>query len=624
MARIPRETVEAIRDRTDIVEVVGRHVKLQRRGASWVGLCPFHQEKSPSFHVIPNKAMFHCFGCQKSGDVFAFLAEVEGLSFVEAVKELAAPAGVTIEERQLTRAERDAIKERATLYDVLEAAASWFEQQLWTTTDGGVARDYLERRQITHELARSARIGWAPGGWTRLADHLHREGYRAELVVEAGLAKPRDRGDGVYDAFRERVVLPIRDERNRVIAFGGRLLEGDGPKYINSPETRLYSKSTVLYGLDQARRAIGQKDRILLVEGYFDVLSLHQAGFGEAVATCGTALTADHVQRLRRLSRNIIVLLDADEAGTRAAERTLPMVGAAGMAAWRLQIPGAKDPDDLIREGGPEAMTQALTLCEPLLTWVAGRKVHTYGYTAAGKERARDELAEMLGGLTPAQVAEVAPVLRVDERELLTWARAWRPTRPPSGPEPEVPAARDDALPTWKAHRDVVHLLWLLIHRYDQVADLVRRVDPAILDHHAPAKPAIARLLQGESVTGILDDEPDLGVRRTLAAVVARTVLYTDHEAARAVVEVMVRLARPLLEMRAADAHGDAVRFGRAGEPDAARAAVAAYDRIRRDLRALEAAMDVGLSRDAAPDDLTDVLTRLALAVGSVADDREE
>lgn len=587
MARIPREVVEAVRDRTDIVEVIGRYVKLQKRGNTWVGLCPMHQEKTPSFHVIPTKQIYHCFGCQKSGDVFSFLKEIQGLSFFEAVKELAGAAGVTIPERDLTEDERAQLQARATLYDVLEEAARWFEGQLWTGPEGAPARAYLERRAITQETARAWRLGWSPPGWTRLVDHLHRRGFRPALAVEAGLAKRREHGDGHYDAFRERVIVPIRDEKNRVIAFGGRLLEGDGPKYINSPETPLYQKSHVLYGLDAARRAIGQHDRAILVEGYFDVLTMHQAGFAETIATCGTALTPEHVDKLRRLTRNVVVLLDADEAGARAAERTLPLLEKSGIAALRLQLPGAKDPDELIREAGAEAMRTALARATPLLAWVAERKVAQHGLTASGKERARDELAELLGGISSAQASELAPLLRLDERDLQDWARAWRPRTP----------TRDDAPPPepalgWQPSRDVVHLLWLLVHRHAQAAPVVRATDPSVLDDHPAVRATLARLVAGEAIASILDDETDEGVKRTLSAVTARDGLYPEDSAAAATIEVLARLARPRWETELQRLRQQAVRDAQLGDPDAARTAHGALAALRARLRALDAAID--------------------------------
>lgn len=547
MPRIERDIVEAVRDRTDIVEVVSRHVKLQRKGSSWVGLCPFHQEKTPSFNVIPSKGMYYCFGCQAAGDVYRFLMEIEGLSFVEAVKELAGTAGVTIEERKLTPRERRAIKERATLREVLDEAQSYFQSRLWTTSEGEVARKYLETRALSVEFSQEIGIGWAPSGWSSLCDHLQNKGYPPRLILEAGLAKRRERGDGIYDAFRARLMIPIRDERSRVIAFGGRILEGDGPKYINSPETALYHKSSVLYGLDMARKAIGKKDRVLLVEGYFDVLSLRQAGFEEAVATCGTSLTQAHIQKIRRLARTVIVLLDADEAGARAAERTLPMFIEAGIEAWRLQLPDAKDPDELVREGGPEALESALTHRESLFTWVTLRKLKQHGYSDGGKMRTLDEMLHLVGHLSPAQVSSFASLLRINESLLLERLKQ-HVQQQAQDPETE-PYVQPSG---WKPHRDVVHLLWLVVHRREQISDLIARLDPDVLAQHGPVKAPIARLIAGETLPAVLEDVEDSGLLRTLRAVAARSKLYTPEEATAALMDVLARLAKPLFE-----AHSD-------------------------------------------------------------------
>ncbi len=549
MARIPRDVVEAVRDRTDIVQVVSQHVKLQRRGGSLVGLCPFHQEKSPSFNVVPAKAMYYCFGCQNGGDVFKFLMQINGLSFAEAVKELAGPAGVEIPERELSPEERRQLRARASLYDLMQAAQEFFHSKLLTSAEGQVARDYLQRRAMTQQTIEEHGLGWAPAGWTSLVDHLQNQGYPAGLILQGGLAKQSDRGNGrIYDAFRERVIIPIRDERGRVIAFGGRLLEGDGPKYINSPETPLYNKSKVLYGLEAARKAISRRDRVLLVEGYFDVLSLHQAGFTEAVATCGTSLTDTHVQKLRRLSQNIVVLMDADTAGTRAAARTLPMFVTQGMQAWRLQLPDAKDPDELIREGGPEAMEDALKLKEPLLEWYTTQKLQTYGYSDSGRSRTLDEMVDLLGHLSPAQVSTFAALLRMNEQLILQRVAERRADASSHG---EAPPYHDEGPPQaqrWRPERDIVHLLWLVVHRRDQVADLMSLLDPQVLEGHGPILEPMARLLQGESLATVIHETSDVGVNRTLQAIGARTRLYSEDEAAHALGDVLHRICKPLYE----------------------------------------------------------------------------
>lgn len=541
MSLIPREVVDAIRDRTDLVEVVQRHVTLARRGNSFVGLCPFHQEKTPSFHVIPQKGIFHCFGCSAGGDCFSFLMRVDGLSFFEAVVELGTAAGIEVETRELTPSEQKELQKRATLFDALEAAAQFYEGLLWTSEEGAAARDYLERRALTKETAREARLGWAPAGWTRLIDTLQRRGFAPSLLLEAGLTKVREgrSGDG-YDVFRERLVFPIRDDKGRVIGFGGRILHGDGPKYLNGPETRLYQKSRVLYGLYEARGAVQRSDRALVVEGYFDVLALRQAGFAESVANCGTALTAHHLERLRTMTRNVVLILDADEAGSKAAERALPLTIDAGLHPFRLQVPGAKDPDELIREEGPEAFRRALDGREPLVEWFVQRRLSaaaSAGGTVGGLSRdaVLEELVPVLVKLPDSVISRVAGQLGIPEvslrKRLAGAARADGPA---------APVAPEDG---WRPEKEAVHLLWLLVHRLDKVGDLVGAMDPELFRGYPTEVPLlVARLLAGEPVAAILPDLEDPGVRRTLQAVITRDTLYEVDEAALGCCQILLRL----------------------------------------------------------------------------------
>lgn len=582
MSRIPRELVDAVREATDIVEVVQRHVSLKKRGKDWLGLCPFHQEKTPSFNVIPDKRLFHCFGCQTGGDVFKFLSLVEGLSFFEAVKELGDAAGIEVEERQLTPAELRAMKQRATAYDVLEAACATFEGWLWTGPAGAPARDYLlQKRAMTPEAARAARLGWAPPGWSRLLDALHAQGFEPEQLAQVGLAKERERGGGFYDVLRERVIIPIRDERGRVIAFGGRILEGDGPKYLNTPETALYKKSRVLYGLERARLAAARKGRLLVVEGYFDVLSLHGAGFEEAVATCGTALTPDHLQKIRLLSRDVVLVMDADEAGLKAAERSLPLFVDAGIQAWRVELPGAKDPDELIRNEGADRFEQVLAAREPLFEWVVKRRVEAAGASAMGRERALEEVLPLLARLRdPTLTSAVARRLGLPEPVVMERIRSYRPpaTRE-SAPEEAPPSA--PAPPGFRPNVDLNHLLWLVVHCYDQVGDVLARIGPDALPLDPLVVPVLARLLSGEPVASVLRDVSDPTLARTLQAVVARAALYDPPHAAEAVLQVLGRLVRPEWTASLARARDAYERSARGGD-------VAASLPLLRELKRLQ------------------------------------
>jgi DNA primase len=594
LARFPREVVDAVRDRTDIAEVVQRHVKLTRRGRNFVGLCPFHQEKTPSFNVIQDKGIFHCFGCQAGGDVFKFLQLIAGLSFGEAVRELATAAGVEIEERELTEAERAALRARATLYDVLEAATVFYENVLWTRPEGAVGRAYLAKRALGDETVKKARLGFAAPGWRNLHDALVRR-FPDQLLLDAGLVRPGDRGN--YDTFRDRLIFPIRDERGRTVGFGGRILEGDGPKYINTPETRLYQKSTVLYGIDMARAAIGQKDRVIVVEGYMDVLSLHQAGFSEAIATCGTALTAEHLERIRRLSRNVVLLLDGDEAGLRAAEKALPMFLSGGILPWRLELPDAKDPDELVREHGAGAMETALEQREPLLEWTLDRKLSAAGPGAQAREKVLEEVAPWLLAVDdPGVVARVARRMGSTEGAVakrLADIRARNDTARPKNAEPPDTSG-------WRAHRDVVHLLWLLVHRYAQVADLLPHAPPELFVDHRPVIPVLARLSTGEPVAAVLDEIADPGVGRTLAAVVARAKLYEPEQAALAMAQLVARFYKPLRISLLGDLSRRIDEAGRHGDAAALRSAATRRATLVAEDRDLERALASGDARTVA------------------------
>jgi DNA primase len=543
MSRIPREVVETVRERVDIVTIIERKVSLKRQGSNHSGLCPFHEEKSPSFSVSSSRGMYYCFGCQASGDVFKFMMQLEGISFVEAVKELASDVGVVVPERELTPSELQAIRNRASLFELLEHAADFFSSILWTHSDGKAARDYLDERGLSPETIKRAKLGYAPNSWNRLRDHLKNKGYSYQRCVEAGVVRSKEgQQNSFYDVFRDRVVFPIFDDRGRIIGFGGRLLEGEGAKYLNSPETRLYQKSKVLYGIEIARPATQKKDEILLVEGYFDVLALQQAGFENVVATCGTALTTQHIAKIRRLTLNAVVITDADAAGARAAEKFLPLCLEHGVQPWRVDIPGAKDPDELICREGPAAFEAVLAQKEPLVEWVLQRRLTASG-GLVGRGKVVDELMPILLQLPPEAVSAVAARIG-HERALLERIARARMNQQSAQPPPQV----DPAPARWRPHRDIVHVLWLLVHHYDQVADLLQRIDPAIFDGHAPARPAIARLMSGEPIASVVSDEEEDGVRRTLVAVVTRDTLYTAEQAPLAICQILNGLAKPIYD----------------------------------------------------------------------------
>jgi DNA primase len=368
---IPQSFIQELIARTDVVEVVGRYVQLKKGGANYMGLCPFHGEKSPSFSVSPSKQFFHCFGCGKNGNAIGFLMEHSGMNFVEAVKDLAQSYGMQVPEDEADPQERQrAAQQRqrqATLNDVLEKAGEAYRKQLKTSPR---AIDYLKGRGLSGDIAKVFGLGYAPEGWRSLASVF--ADYQDPLLVESGLliSNTEDGGEEKrYDRFRDRIMFPIRNVKGECIGFGGRVM-GDGtPKYLNSPETPVFSKGRELYGLFEARTALREAGYVLVTEGYMDVVALAQSGFANAVATLGTACTADHVQKLFRFTDAVVFSFDGDAAGRRAARKALD--GALPYASdvrnvKFLFLPAEHDPDSYIREHGSEAFARLVSDATPL------------------------------------------------------------------------------------------------------------------------------------------------------------------------------------------------------------------------------------------------------------------
>ncbi|WP_374330693.1 DNA primase [Aestuariivirga sp.] len=370
--RVPPSFLEDIRGRVSISSVVGRKVAWDRRksnpgkGDYWA-CCPFHGEKSPSFHVDDRKGRYHCFGCKASGDIFTFLVEKEGLSFPEAVERLAQEAGLQMP--VMSEADRERETQRASLYDVMEMAARFFEAELQAAR-GSRARGYLADRQLAPAIQKEFRLGYAPDDRSALRSHLAEKGVAVEQMAEAGLVIAGDDIPVAYDRFRDRVMFPIRDPRGRVIAFGGRALSKDVPaKYLNSPETPLFHKGNVLYNLDKARAPAHEKRAIIAVEGYVDVIAMHRAGLPHAVAPLGTALTEDQLRILWKQAAEPILCFDGDGAGIKAAYRALdlalPLLEPGHSLRFAL-LPEGQDPDDLLKAQGPEAVRSVVDGAQPL------------------------------------------------------------------------------------------------------------------------------------------------------------------------------------------------------------------------------------------------------------------
>lgn len=346
----PEELVEEVRMKNDIVDVISGYVRLQKKGSSYFGLCPFHNEKSPSFSVSRSKQMYYCFGCGAGGNVFTFLMEYENFSFVEALKFLADRAGVELPEMEYSKEAKQKADLRATLLEINKVAAQYFYVQL-KSEQGKIGYTYLKKRELSDETIKAFGLGYSNKYSNDLFQYLRSKGYSEDLIRQAGLINT-DEKNGVYDKFWNRVMFPIMDVNNRVIGFGGRVM-GDGkPKYLNSPETAIFDKSRNLYGLNRARTS--RKPYFLLCEGYMDVISLHQAGFTNAVASLGTALTTGHASLIKRYVQEVYLTYDSDEAGTKAALRAVPILKEAGISARVIRMDPYKDPDEFIKNLGAE------------------------------------------------------------------------------------------------------------------------------------------------------------------------------------------------------------------------------------------------------------------------------
>ena len=355
--RYPPHLLEEIRARLPVSSVVGRKVRLKKAGREWRGLSPFNAEKTPSFYANDQKGFYHDFSSGKHGDVFTFLMETEGLSFPEAVERLAAEAGVELP-KSSPELER-VVERRRDLYDVLEAACRFFEGQLGKAS-GQAALAYLERREVTAETRREFRLGYAPDSRTALFDHLTKEGIGRDLILRAGLAVEPDDGRALYDRFRGRVMIPIQDGRGRVVAFGGRALGADQqPKYLNSPETELFHKGELVFNAHRARQPAHEAGSAIVVEGYLDAISVHQAGIRNVVATLGTAFTEGQIALLWRLAPEPVICFDGDRAGRaaafRAVDRIVPALKTGSTFRFAFMPPG-QDPDDLVRQAGADAL----------------------------------------------------------------------------------------------------------------------------------------------------------------------------------------------------------------------------------------------------------------------------
>ncbi len=388
------EAKEQVREAADIVQVIGEHVQLRRAGGHFTGLCPFHSEKTPSFSVNPQRQTYKCFGCGESGDVFSFLVKYQNLSFPEALRSLAQRYQISLPEAKLSEQEQQQRQQRNALYQITAEAAKIYTQHLTEAPQAEAARRYLHQRGVPQAFIEKYQLGYAPATWDFLTHRLCKQ-FPTETIEQAGLIVAGQRGSH-YDRFRDRIMFPIYDQRGRVAAFGGRILGQEQPKYMNSPESLIFSKSKILFGLWQHREAIRQSRQAVLVEGNFDLLLLDIHGISNAVAPLGTSLTRDHVRTLKSYCREVVLLFDGDAAGLKAAQRAVPIFLSEQIEAKIALLPSRHDPDSFVREQGGPALQKLVDTAQPLPEFIFAALVKEHGLTLTGKTRIMAELQELI------------------------------------------------------------------------------------------------------------------------------------------------------------------------------------------------------------------------------------
>lgn len=459
--------VERVSEQTDILRIVQGYVPLKRRGNRYWGCCPFHQEKTASFSVLPDKGFFYCFGCHAGGNAFKFISLIENISYFDAIKLQAEKLGIPLPERKRSPQEVAREREIQDLRKVNELARDFFHNCLTMTRMGERGKAYFAARGIRQETIEEFQLGYAPPAWDKLSTAFLKRGIKQEFLLASGLCAERKQGGGLYDRFRGRVIIPIADERGRVVGFGGRVLDDSTPKYLNTPETVLFNKRKLLFGLDRSHRAIQQEGRAIVVEGYMDAISVFDAGVHNVVASLGTSFTPEHAKKLLHYAPEICFCYDSDEAGQKATIRALSIVRDTGARVRVIVVPDGKDPDEFIRKHGADAfralVEKALPLVEYRLRYVLS---HTNYDTLDGKVKALHEMMPVLAGIREAAVRSeyerrLAQTLMLDEGIVRSELRHYRPEAEEAQvrqPIRKVVAKPDTALR--KAGRLVIRMAW--------------------------------------------------------------------------------------------------------------------------------------------------------------------
>jgi len=541
---IPEDKITEIKNAVDIVDIISDAVLLKKTGRNFVGLCPFHSEKTPSFTVSPEKQIYHCFGCGSGGNVFSFLMNQEGLSFPEAARTLAKRYGVDIPTRQLSAEQRRAISHKENLLQVNKLALDFFRHALIDGVAGKRALSYLKKRGFSREIIDRFDLGFAPKGWDHLIRFFSKKRISPPRLETAGLVVAKKNHSGFYDRFRDRIIFPIIDIHMKIVGFGGRVMDDSEPKYLNSPETPVYSKSRSLYGLHRAKEKCRADKTVYIVEGYLDLLALHQHGIENSVATLGTALTAEHVRLLTRYARRMVLVYDSDEAGIRSAQRCIETFWKEHVDFQRedvfreekadthiLVLPDGHDPDSYLHEFGSELFIDNASRAPGIISFLIDRAIVEHGISTEGKIRIVSEMQAPLAAINDRvarsiYIKQLAERIEIDEAVLLDKIRETSAKKSPSGPMRESgPGPESDDLPSRaevKGSRLEQQIITMML-QYPQILPDIEQ--QAVLEHfesdtlksigHAILK---YNLESGKHFSEILNKFQDSDKRHVIAA----------------------------------------------------------------------------------------------------------
>jgi len=597
--RIPEDIIMQVRERIDIVDLISGYVQLKHSGDNHLGLCPFHNEKTPSFNVNSSRQIFHCFGCGVGGNVFSFLMRMEGLAFPQAVKRLAEQVGVEIPEDEPSPHEIQRRKEREQLSQIYEEATRFYHQLLLDDPRAAQARGYIRRRGFDSEAVRRFRLGFAPDSWDALCEHFKSTGIDADQARSLGLIRNSDKTGRDFDMFRQRLLFPIEDLGGQVVAFGGRVLDDSLPKYINSPESSLYHKSRLLYGLYQAKQAMRRERSVIVVEGYFDHLALVQAGIEQVVATCGTALTDDHAAILKRYVERVILLFDQDKAGQKACFRAMPSLLQQGLEVMTLALPDGDDPDTCVRREGAEAFLERLNGARSAIETYMETILAEAGERAEEQARAIDQVVQMIRqvpdeiqrNLHLGQLAHHCGIAsEVLQRQLEKTPPQY--SAPPSAPPPRPAPAVSPPTPVAEQTGDIKAQKWLLTLMLAD-ASVGVRVEETGIDSlfDSPACQRVAQQIhrahadQREPGEWMLDQCEDPQDQDLLTQLLVREQELVSTDIEKIFGDCRQAVVRSQLKQRRVELHTQMREAEQSGDSDRHTACLQELTRINRELK---------------------------------------